>query len=157
MASHDLTLAAFPEIFEPDGSLVDLYVPNTSLEDWQRLLDELRTGFLPYEYRDFELGDERRPLPLRTEDIFSRSDEASRCLLTLDSDGLKLNCHFFIPEEIELDLHPQDIHSAELATRLTHFVVRISALLSKPVLVCSENMRERPCFIASSGGITRTC
>lgn len=55
MASHDLTLAAFQEIFEPDGSLVDLYVLNTSLEDWQRLLDELRTGFLPYDYRDYEI------------------------------------------------------------------------------------------------------
>lgn len=90
MTAHDLTLSAFREIFEPDGSLVNLYVLNTSLEDWQRLLDELQNEFLPYEYKDFEVGDEHRPLPQRAEDIFLRSDEASRCLPTLDPNGLNL-------------------------------------------------------------------
>jgi hypothetical protein len=157
MTPHDLTLSTFQEIFEPDGSLVDLYVLNTSLEDWQRLLDELQTEFLPYEYRDFEIGDEHRPLPQRAEDIFGRGDEASRCLLTLDPNGLNLNCHFFTPEEIEFDLAPQDIQSEELAARLSHFVLRLFRLLNRPVLLCPENMPERPCFVADANGITCHC
>lgn len=154
---HDLTLATFQEIFEPDGSLVDLYVLDISPEDWQQLLNELQPEVLPYKFWDFEMDDEPRRLSQRIETIFARGDEASGCLLTLDPEGLRLNCHFFTTEEIEFDLVPQDIQSEDLAARLADFIRRVSALLGKPVLLCCEGMPERPCFIASSGEIVRTC
>jgi len=92
------------DVFYIDGSLRDIYVVGTSEQDWQALLTYLRVSPYPLEYL---LDDEVRPLPELAVDILSIRDEHSP-LLRIDQQRLGLNCHFFIPEEIEFDLDPKD-------------------------------------------------
>jgi hypothetical protein len=90
--------------FEPDGSLRDIYIHSTSLEDWQHVLDALR-GWMPPP--TFTLDGEPAELPEQVEQIFRHSPHQNP-LLSLVAGGATLNCHFFGAEEIEFDLDPAE-------------------------------------------------
>ena len=76
--------------FDWDGSLRDIYIFKTRLEDWQMLLDFMRAGRYTFEYR---LDGDAVALPERAAIIFEC--ENSRSLLSVNVGNLLLNCHFF--------------------------------------------------------------
>jgi len=62
------------ELFEWDGSWRDLYVLDTQLRDWQRLLDHLRQREDRF---TFTIDGTPRPLPSTVETIFALREHAS--------------------------------------------------------------------------------
>jgi hypothetical protein len=133
-------------LFASDGSLRDIYVRGTDVADWQRLLDFLRAG--AYTLRYIVIGDAKRepqPLPEQIEAIFARPHDAYVALL-IDEPQLGLVCHFFCPDEIELDLDPRAIDSEARLDRLRGFMRALGRLLGKEVILTPENMPEHPLF-----------
>lgn len=119
-----------------DGSLRDIYVLGTTLEDWQKLLDFLHTGLYAV---SFLVAGEQRPLPTRIEEIFLLI-HSSGGMMRIDGDQLALHCYFYTDEEIEFDLDPRTINSEELLSRLLDFIRAIGNLLNKPVILTPENV-----------------
>jgi hypothetical protein len=126
-----------PEDFAWDGSLRDIYVLDTSLEDWSQLLLYIRDGDIPFH---FSYDDEECPLPTSVNEIIRKRLEVTP-LLTIDPGGLRLNCHFFHDAEIELDFDPRDFEAPEKVERLSEFLAGLGKRLEKPVLVTHENAR----------------
>ena len=130
------------DVFYIDGSLRDIYVVGTSEQDWQALLTYLRVSPYPLEYL---LDDEVRPLPELAVDILSIRDEHSP-LLRIDQQRLGLNCHFFIPQEIEFDLDPKDFQTEQDMSYLLDFMRTIGRVLNKPIILTGENDTLGPLF-----------
>jgi hypothetical protein len=75
--------------FEWDGSLRDIYIFKTSLDDWQKLLDYIKAGRYTSEYK---IDGDAVALPERAATIFECKNSLN--LLSVNAGNLVLNCHF---------------------------------------------------------------
>lgn len=128
--------------FEADGSLRDIYVLDTSLEDWRRVLRFLRQG--PYAARLVHPEDQDavRPMP---QDLSLLFGEDRTYLLHFSIGGVLLACHFFTPEEVEFDFVPNGL-SEESLRELLRFMARLGDVTRKRVVMTPENARELPIY-----------
>ena len=125
-----------PGIWTCDGSLRDIYVHHTTVADWQWLLD--RANSLGAMYAFDGLG---ATLPSAI-DIFN--NRSGGHLLTLDISKVTLHCHFFVADEIEIDINPREIKSEAQHEAVLRFVAMLANALAKPASITPENSPEAP-------------
>ncbi|HKO41927.1 MAG TPA: hypothetical protein VJU84_01450 [Pyrinomonadaceae bacterium] len=126
------------DVFYRDGSLRDIYVLETTNDDWQKLLTFLNSGKYKVAY---ELDSTEKPLPSDFSEIQKCMGEV-RQLLSIYIEGVRLNCHFFCTDEIELDLAPNEVDTEETAEAIFRFMAEIGRLLEKEVILTPENGQE---------------
>ncbi len=97
------------DIFEVDGSLRDIYIRHTTLDDWQKVLDAIRESPYP---SVFSGAGESALFPQEANNCF---DEFGG-LLQIQVGEVQLNCHFFIKDEIEFDLDNRN--SSKMSSKL---------------------------------------
>ena len=124
--------------FVRDGSLRDLYVLDTTVEDWHRLFDFVRGS--AYDLR-FRHGDDWQPLPDAPDGFFSGESEWTT-LLSVDVGGVVINAHFFETDQIELDIEPSEVQAPERAASLFGFMRGLGLALGKLVRLTPENCRD---------------
>lgn len=129
------------EDFAWDGSLRDIYVQGTSLDDWERVLRLVQYG--PYQAQLFA-DDVLQPFPRDVRQLFGDSS-ARPWRLWFSVEGVHLKCHFFTHEEVEFDLDPREVTQANLPA-LLRFMAELGDATSKPVVLTPENFQERPIF-----------
>lgn len=120
------------EIFEPDGSLIDVIVFDTTWEDCQRLFDFVSSKYELYYYEDESV----LPFP-GLEAAFQRMNEHST-FLSIDVGGYKGNWHFWTTDWIEIDFLPNDVNSRERVDAMFSFISEIAKLLNKPTFLTPE-------------------
>ena len=128
--------------FEPDGSLRDLYVLETSLDDWQRVLDALQERWPPLAYT---LDGDPAVLPRRAEEIFDARRERAAMLSFVVAEAT-VNCHFFVEDEIEFDIDPREVSRPDQVDALTAFMATLGRVTAKTVLLTMENSPEAVIF-----------
>ena len=116
--------------FAWDGSWRDIHVLETSLIDWQLMLDFLRSS--RYEFH-CNFGDCESAA-----EIFSREYEC-KGYLSVNIGQLTLNCHFFAPDEFEFDLDPRDVKGEAQAKSIFDFMCQLGRTLNKEVILTPEN------------------
>ena len=79
---------SYREAFECDGSLRDIYVFNTNLNDWQKFFE-----FLEEKGYECKLNDRHYTLPLVAQSLFVSPDKESN-LLTVNVNEVILCCIF---------------------------------------------------------------
>jgi hypothetical protein len=135
--------------FERDGSLRDIYVQSTTLDDWKALL-----GLLPK--RNYPARLLRSGVAVAVPaDVRSLFDGADRPLLTFLIANIELDCHFFTPGEIELSFAPDGMTEATLRALLA-FMIDIGEATGKAVLMTPENAPETPIFTYEQRQLTWT-
>ena len=77
-------------IFEPDGSLRDIYVQDISLQEWGKLIGHLNNNF-DLTYSDQDKIDKKYVL----EYLQDTSGEMESKSLTIHLGQIKINCFFF--------------------------------------------------------------
>jgi hypothetical protein len=129
------------EWFEPDGSLLDAYVFDTTVADWQAFVDLVRSKGWWFAYSE----DSRpRRLPARVEDILARRGEMAVLLQVRLVPEVLVNVHFFTDEEIEVDFSPGELQGQERLDLLCGFLRAVGRRLGKPVVLTPENLRDHP-------------
>lgn len=128
--------------FEFDGSWRDIYVLNTTVSDWQLLLDFLRSDVYEFSYT---IDEEKTVLPILAKQVFDARQEFSP-LLQVNLGSVALNCHFFTDEEIEFDIDPREIQSEHHAEAIFNFMRQIGQTLKKEVILTPENLQDAPIF-----------
>lgn len=124
--------------FVPDGSLRDIYVFETDLQDWQHFTEFVRSG--PWPFRLTENGEE---LPLSDPaQIFSKRSESTSTMLSVFLGAVQLNVHFFCEQEIELDLDPGQVRGEDDLSALVDFMHRLADTIGKSTVLTPENCRE---------------
>ena len=77
------------EAFEQDGSLRDIYVLDTALDDWQKFIDFINQSNYKF---SFFVGNKLSPFPSEAGYIFEQKESL---LLSISINGMIINCHFF--------------------------------------------------------------
>jgi hypothetical protein len=126
------------KLFAWDGTWRDLYILNTEVHDWQRLLDHLHKNT---DQLTFTIDGTPLALPSTMDAIFAVYEYASP-LLCITLDHVQVNCHFFCAEQIEFDIDPRDITDADTFALVLNFMADVGKTLSKEVRLTPENMQE---------------
>lgn len=122
-----------------DGSWRDIYIQNIQVTDWQTWVEYVNKSYRIEWYNG------------KTEKIETQIDfevirqywEGEHDLCSGGSiflNNIKLNVHFFDDEEIENDLDPDNFKSIEDHYCLMKYLVEVSLLLNKAVIVTPENL-----------------
>ncbi|NUL02439.1 hypothetical protein HRW07_04100 [Streptomyces lunaelactis] len=123
--------------FDPDlmGSLPDVRVPDTSVEDWQAVLDLVGEGGWKCRYSE---GGAVLPVP-RAEEVLSRHADAE-CpeLRVWPAAEVLAIFRFHVAEEIDFDVDLRELQGQERLDRFCGFLRAIGRRLGKPVLMDPE-------------------
>ncbi|MFE3060854.1 hypothetical protein [Nocardia sp. NPDC059236] len=123
--------------FDPDlmGTLPDVYVPGTSVEDWQAVFDLVRSKGWAWEY--FE-GLDKRPLPSAAQ-VFSHPADAETMMLRVwPVPDVQVIFRPWSPDEMDFDVDLRELQGQVGVDTLCDFLCTIGRRLGKPVSMCSE-------------------
>lgn len=122
--------------FEPDGSLRDIYVKEIDATVWCSFLEGILAS--SFEHK-FWYGEKETALPSNLTKIRKlQGTDPTTLKVYLDS-NVQVNCHFFLEEEIEMDISPEEISNESKFNTLLSFLVRLAELLNRPVYLTQEN------------------
>lgn len=83
-------------------------------------------------------------MPSDVREVFARTQGAA-CLWQIHApDGVRINCHFFYPGEIEFDLDPRELVAQTHVDVVCEFISAIGRTLGRSVAVCVEGGDPRP-------------
>lgn len=135
-----LTWPDVADHFVADGSWRDIYVLDTTSDDWTTMLRWLRRGNYPIK---FSVDNNPEPCPDTADDVLWNQRTQASFMLTVDVPG-RPKCHFFTDEEIEFDLDPKEIQDDAALQRLLALTRDLGRTVSKPVIITPENRPESP-------------
>ncbi len=144
-------------IFEPDGSLLDIYVQETKLDDWLNLIDFLNENYkIKYgPASDNEPQDKINKVYV-TSFLLDTTGELECRTVSVFSDNLIFNCHFFLQDEIELDADPKEFKGQKDFETLIAFMTAISKTLNKEIILTAEGCPTIPLItLESSSGLLK--
>lgn len=128
------------EELQPDGALRDIYVHGADEQLWERFLVALPRS--PYRWR-LKHGERLIAGPLSHFSEAAKLRESDPVLLHVElAPTLILACHFFKPEEIELDVVPNDLQSDDAVGMLIDFMKWLGQVVDRPVVLTHENRPE---------------
>jgi hypothetical protein len=127
------------EDWEPHGSLRDVYVHDTNGADWQRVVDLVgaREWATSYEEDSSPVA-----MPVSVGEIFERATQRAILWQIEPARGIRVNCHFFHPAEIEFDLDPREVVDEAALHVVCDFVLSIGRVVQKRVVITEENSPE---------------
>ncbi len=140
--------AAYAPEFAADGTLRDLYVGDTDLGDWFGVARFLNSA--GYTLR-FTGGWEGDAFPANVGRLFTGDPTVERTDLTVDVAGVRVVCHFFCVEHVELDLDPAEVVDATRLAAIFELMRGLAGATGKDVLLTPENLPERPIFRVRAG------
>jgi hypothetical protein len=124
---------------KPDGSLRDIVVLDTTMEDWERAYRFVRGLFTS---GDARLVPDPDPLPKSILDVFALTASDTMPKLGIHLGDVRLNCHFFGEREIEFDVWPSDVSTEARAELLLTFMDGLATAVGRPVHLTEENVHE---------------
>ena len=124
------------EEFEPEGSLRDIYIEDIDESVWDQFIDSILDS--AYELK-FTHGQKIATIPRSFNEIRQLQKSDPTTLGIVIENGIRINCHFFVESEIELDLSPREIDSENKFKSLISFLSWVNVSLCKPVKLTHEN------------------
>ena len=132
-------------IFEPDGSLIDIYVQNVKIEDWIILINYLNANHI---VKYGPLGENKETNKIDLDYLIhllnDKTGELELKIVSIIIDDIIINLHFFSIDEIEFDIDPKEIYSFDNYNKILDFMNKVSELLNKPLILSGENYSEFP-------------
>jgi hypothetical protein len=110
-------------------------VADTTLEDWQVVVDAVRETPWPMRY---EVDAVPVEMPPTVEEMFAQAQKATILWSVIVAPGVAINCHFFSSDEIEFDFQPREIVSDERLAALLGFITHVGRALGRLVGVTVE-------------------
>jgi hypothetical protein len=130
-------------LWQADGSLRDVYCSPCTSEHWEGFL-RFAEMYEPVYSFEGEIG--RIP----SKDSIFTNREGSH-LLALRVGSAQVNCHFFVPEELELDIDPKEVLDDAQHDRIMEFLFKLAAAIGLPVRLTPENSPNEPFFMVDPG------
>ncbi|ONI81317.1 hypothetical protein ALI144C_22650 [Actinosynnema sp. ALI-1.44] len=137
----DLMWNDVSELFVPDGSLLDAYVFDTTIAEWQAFVDLVRLQGWWFEYLE---ENHPRSLPDHVEVVLERRPEMGILLQVRPVPEVLVNVHFFTVEEIEVDFSPEELQGQERLDVVCGFLGAVGRRLGKPMVLTPENGPRHP-------------
>ncbi|PGS49177.1 hypothetical protein [Bacillus sp. AFS041924] len=148
MEKH-LTNEVLDKVFFVDGSLRDIYVLDVNLDDWQKLIEWLRLSDWAIQF--YIDGQKNTNKITNVSKIFEEKKKKS-VLMSININGVLINCHFVVEDEIEFDINPKEVIGLSEASSVFKFMSKLSNVLGKEIMLTEENFLEHPLVTVKSDG-----
>ena len=128
-------------IFEPDGSLLDIYVQDVTQKDWEALIDLLNTQY------ELTFGEEESTQIDKEYAVRFLNDTSGKLEFKWTKiyiNGICIICHFTLINQIELDISPVEIKTLEDYEYIEQFMIAVSKTLKNQVILTGESQPEFP-------------
>lgn len=129
--------------FEFDGSLLDIYILNTTLHDWKEIVNylnkspeyktELIIKYLKPNLEELNLSDIEKLL---------KSIDSYNWHIKIFRQNININCYGFEINEIEFNIDPREVTNQNSFNILLDFIKNISVISGKEVVLTPENFQE---------------
>lgn len=129
------------KIYYWDGAWRDLYIFQTTREDWQKWVNYVNQNHRIDWYNGKTAKDESK-IDFRVVDEFWNGNHDLSSTAKVFIDTIQINAHFFMDTEIENDIDPREFESIEDHYKLIQYMTDLSNLLDKPVILTPENEPE---------------
>lgn len=129
------------EIYYCDGSLRDIYVLQTSFEDnekWADLVNQLYT--IKWFNSLTQTVEQKINFEVVRGYLEGEHDLCSSASVFIGK--IQINNHFFVENEIENDVSPEEINTILDHEKIIKYMTEISILLDKTVILTPENEQE---------------
>ena len=129
------------EIYLWDGSWRDIYIPDTTKEDWSKWVDFVNSNYkIDWFNGKTEQDENKVDINLILELWDGNYDLRSTAHIFIDH--IQINSHFFHDEAIENDIDPREFNSIDDHNKLIGFMKGLSKCLSRKVILTPENQHE---------------
>ncbi len=130
------------ELYYLDGSLRDIYVKETNIEDNQKWIEYVNSFFRIECFDEITNKIENKINFKRVDKYWKGEIESIVCAKVFIDENIQINNHFFCYSEIENDIDPTEIKSIEDHNRIVDYMKGMSKLLNKRVILTPENTPE---------------
>jgi hypothetical protein len=129
--------------FDPDldGTLPDVHVPDTTVEDWRILVELVQSEGWSLAYL---VDGEARQLPAAVEDMLSLRSEAGVQLNVWPASGVLAIFRPYEVDQIDFDVDLRELQGQQQLDVLCRFLTTIGRRLRKPVLMTPEGSGNEP-------------
>ena len=131
------------DIYYSDGSLRDIYVLDSTIEDWKKWIDFINENYqVKFKYFDNQ-GNKKIESKINFDEVskYWNNYENSISAEFLVGEVL-LKCYFFSIDEIENDFFPEEVKTIEQHNLIIEYLKSISKILNKEVILTPENYSE---------------
>ncbi|WP_010255020.1 hypothetical protein [Myroides injenensis] len=126
-------------IFKPDGSLRDIYIQDTSLNDWGKVIDILNS-----EYNLSYFSENKINKKEVLEYLQDETGEIECKTVSININNVNINCYFFSIEQIEFDIDPREVKSVLEFDTILSFMTTLSSKLKKQIILTGESEENFP-------------
>lgn len=124
-----------------DGSYRDIYILNTTKEDWKVWADFVNSNYkTSFFIHETQIREEKIDMNKVLDYWNGKFNNCSTASVFLGN--IIVNAHFFDDEQIENDITPTEINSIEDHNRLIRYMTELSNVLQKNVFLTPENEPE---------------
>jgi hypothetical protein len=127
------------QAFEVDGSLRDVYVLDTTIDDWRAVIEHFESG--PYGVR-FTNPNLKPPIAPQIGQLVGAETRPS---MFVDVGEVLLACHLFKVDQIRLEMDPRDISESNVRP-LLELMADLGDLTGRTVVLTPENMPDVPYY-----------
>jgi len=140
-------------IYYVDGSWRDIYVKDTTIEDWQKWVKHVNSNFrLTWFNGKTKKIQSQIDFDMIKEYWSGGHEVISPAEIFLGE--IKIKVHFFDHDEFENDFDPRTIKSVEDHQVLISFLKAVSKALAKPVILTPENGQQHVLIHVNSDEVT---
>lgn len=125
-------------LYYEDGSLRDILINEVDFNDWKTYLEHLSNS---YEVSWHSTSGETKDINMEEVFRFLESDIDGYYMVVITIGDFSIDCHID-GDAIEHVLSPRDIKSIDDHNMLLNYIKSISNLLSKPIVMTSDNTPE---------------
>ncbi len=128
-------------IYYLDGSLRDIYVLNTDLQDNEKWCEFVSENYMVQWFNGIkQINETKIDFEVVKGYLDGTHDFCSSVSIYFDK--IQINNHFFINNEIENDISPKEIDNIETHEKVIKYLKAISLLLDKPIILTPEDEQE---------------
>ena len=129
------------EIYIWDGSWRDIYIADTTKDDWSKWVDFVNSNYKVDWFNGKTNQDEDKVDFRIILELWNGNDDL-RSTAKIFIDQIQINSHFFTDQEIESDIDPREFNSIDDHNKLITFMNGLSKCLSRRVMLTPENQHE---------------
>jgi hypothetical protein len=130
------------DFLKPDGALRDIYVDNTSIKDWENVIDTIKNSDFSI---NFFVDENESKLPADISSLFTNRQNSLK--LHLKKGNIIINSFLFIDDQIEFDIDPRDFVAEEQHSIIFEFLSLLSVATNKTIKLCDENSADTPYLV----------
>lgn len=124
-------------VYYKDGSLRDVYIHETTFEDWIKWIDNVNKNY-KVKFYNRSNGITLYHIDFNEVVRYWNKENQEGISASIDVNGIHLMCYFNLESEIELDFTPNEIRDIADHNALVQFLKVCSTILHKPVVITAE-------------------